>query len=232
MNGCFCSNEAPVAAWQHQLLHQHPQNLQPTDPVNTGNQLPTARAGADRVIPLDWNYMPTIWGNTSTDPDGRIVSWKWTKISGPASFSINTPFANYTKLTGLVEGTYVFRLTVTDDDGGVSTDDISITMTGKAGTGTAGNQAPIARAGVDRVIDLGWKYMPTIWGNTSTDPDGRIVSYKWTKISGPAQYTMLTPNSNYTKVVNLVAGTYVFRLTVTDDDGAVSTDDVEIKMVP
>jgi dienelactone hydrolase len=205
---------------------------EPTDPVNTGNQLPTARAGADRVIPLDWNYMPTIWGNTSTDPDGRIVSWKWTKISGPASFSINTPFANYTKLTGLVEGTYVFRLTVTDDDGGVSTDDISITMTGKAGTGTAGNQAPIARAGVDRVIDLGWKYMPTIWGNTSTDPDGRIVSYKWTKISGPAQYTMLTPNSNYTKVVNLVAGTYVFRLTVTDDDGAVSTDDVEIKMVP
>ncbi len=220
-----------------------PAPAQPTAPAPTeptaptpGNQLPIARAGDDRVIPLGWNYMPTIWGNTSTDPDGKIVSYKWTKISGPSSHLIHTPNANYTKVTQLVEGTYVFRLTVTDNDGGVSTDDITITMTGKNTTtvpvtsnpGT--NKPPVARAGDDRVIPLGWNYMPTIWGNTSTDPDGKIVSYKWTKISGPSSYTMLTPTGRYTKVINLVAGTYVFRLTVTDDKGASSTDDIVITM--
>lgn len=209
----------------------------PTTPIS--NQMPIARAGDDRVIPLGWNYMPTIWGNTSTDPDGKIVSYKWTKISGPASYQILTPNGNYTKVINLVAGTYVFRLTVTDNDGGVSTDDISITMTGSSTstpttpttpTPTLGNKAPIARAGADRVIPLGWNYMPTIWGNTSTDPDGKIVSYRWTKISGPSSYQMLTPTGKYTKVINLVAGTYVFRLTVTDDKGASSTDDIVITM--
>jgi len=211
---------------------------QPAPGTSNGNQLPVARAGADRIIPLSWNYMPTIWGNTSTDADGKIVSYKWTKISGPSSFVIHTPSANYTKVTNLVAGAYVFRLTVTDDKGGVSTDDVSIYMTSSTysapasatTTPSTNNQLPVARAGADRTIPLSWNYMPTIWGNTSTDADGYIVNFKWTKISGPSSYTLQTPNANYTKVTNLVAGTYVFRLTVTDNKGGISTDDISITM--
>jgi hypothetical protein len=98
-------------------------------PTPTGNVLPIARAGADRTIPLSWGYMPTVWGNTSTDSDGWIAGFKWTKISGPTSYLIETPSLNKTKISRLVAGTYVFRLTVTDNKGGVSTDDIKIVMT-------------------------------------------------------------------------------------------------------
>ena len=213
---------------------------EPTTPVNPtpGNQLPIAKAGEDRIIPLSWNYMPTIWGNTSIDPDGKIVSYRWTKISGPSSYTINNPTGNYTKLTNLVAGQYVFRLTVTDNKGGVSTDDIVITMTSSSYTGTippvsggnTSNALPVANAGADRSIPLSWNYDPTIWGNTSKDSDGYIVAFKWTKVSGPSSYTLQTPNANYTKITNLVAGTYVFRLTVTDNKGGTSTDDVTITM--
>jgi Phospholipase/Carboxylesterase len=102
---------------------------EPTPTPTTGNILPIARAGADRTIPLSWNYMPTVWGNTSTDSDGWITTFKWTKISGPTSYLIETPSLNKTKISRLVAGTYVFRLTVTDNKGGVSTDDIKIVMT-------------------------------------------------------------------------------------------------------
>jgi pimeloyl-ACP methyl ester carboxylesterase len=100
-------------------------------PTPTTNQLPIARAGADKAIALNWNYMPTVWGNTSSDADGTIASYRWTKISGPTSFIIQTPTLNNTKITNLVVGTYVFRLTVTDNKGGVGTDDITITVTAK-----------------------------------------------------------------------------------------------------
>jgi predicted peptidase len=93
-----------------------------------GNIPPIARAGNDRSIPLSWGYMPTLFGTTSTDSDGWIAAFKWVKISGGAC-TISTPNAGSTKITGLVAGTYVFRLTVTDNKGAISTDDIKITMT-------------------------------------------------------------------------------------------------------
>jgi hypothetical protein len=209
-----------------------------TPPATPGaNQLPIAKTSDDRIIPLEWNYMPTIWGNTSVDPDGTIVSYKWTKISGPSSYRMETPTGKNTKLTNLVAGTYVFRLTVTDNEGGVSSDDVTITMTSynsstppPTTTPVAGNKPPVARAGADKSIGLSWNYMPTIWGNTSTDPDGTIVYYKWTKVSGPSSYKIVTPNGKYTKVESLVVGTYIFRLTVMDNNGAQSTDDVVINV--
>ena len=93
-----------------------------------GNIPPVARAGNDRTIPLSWNYMPTVYGTTSTDQDGWIAAFKWTKVSG-GTCTIQTPNAGSTKITGLTQGSYVFRLTVTDNKGAASTDDIKITMT-------------------------------------------------------------------------------------------------------
>jgi predicted esterase len=93
-----------------------------------GNIPPIARAGNDRAIPVSWNYMPTLYGTTSTDSDGWIAAFKWVKISG-AACTITKPSAGATLITGLVAGTYVFRLTVTDNRGAVATDDIKITMT-------------------------------------------------------------------------------------------------------
>jgi len=101
----------------------------PPPPTTSGNILPVANAGADVSVPKSWNYSPYIYGTKSTDADGWITGFKWTKISGPTSYSIVSPTSNYTKLTGLVVGTYVFRVTVTDNKGGTDTDDVTVKIT-------------------------------------------------------------------------------------------------------
>ena len=80
-------------------------------------------------IPMSWKYFPQINATTSTDPDGWVKSFRWTKVSGPSSYYIVAPNSGLTKVTGLVAGTYVFRVTVTDNENKTSTDDVTITMT-------------------------------------------------------------------------------------------------------
>jgi pimeloyl-ACP methyl ester carboxylesterase len=209
----------------------------PTTPPTSGNIAPKANAGADQSIPLSWNYFPFLNATPSTDQDGWIVGFKWTKISGPAQYTFSSPNSGQTKVNGLVAGTYVFRVTVTDNKGATSYDDVSVTMTGPGGTGGGTTTptptligAPLAHAGADQIIPMSWKYFPLINATTSTDPDGWVKAFHWTKVSGPSQYFIVAPNSGKTKVTGLVAGTYVFRITVTDNDNKTSTDDVTITM--
>ena len=95
----------------------------------TGNALPVANAGANVSVPKSWNYSPYVYGTKSSDSDGWINTFKWTKISGPTSYSIVSPNSSSTKLSGLVAGTYVFRLTVADNKGATDTDDVTVTIT-------------------------------------------------------------------------------------------------------
>lgn len=101
----------------------------PTTTTTSGNKLPIANAGADVSVPKSWNYSPYVYGTKSTDSDGWIAGFKWTKISGPSSYTIVSPTSGNTKLTNLVAGTYVFRLTVTDNKGATDTDDVTVTIT-------------------------------------------------------------------------------------------------------
>lgn len=90
------------------------------------NQLPVANAGKDVVVILPTNSV-TLTGSGS-DPDGRIIRYTWTRISGPPRYTIkNTTVANPI-ITNLVKGTYIFRLTVTDNRGGTATDNINVTV--------------------------------------------------------------------------------------------------------
>ncbi|HVG12129.1 MAG TPA: hypothetical protein VM843_03950, partial [Flavisolibacter sp.] len=63
---------------------------------------------------------------------------------------------------------------------------------------------------------------------TATDADGYIESYAWTKTSGPSQFSISNASSLNPTISDLVEGTYTFRLTVTDNDGAVAFDDVQV----
>lgn len=205
-----------------------------TTTASSGNLAPNANAGPDQSIPVSWNYFPFLNATTSTDQDGWIVSWKWTKISGPSEYSFSSPYSAQTKANGLVAGTYVFRVTVTDNKGATDYDDVTVTMTGTSSgtttTTTTVQGAPIANAGADQVIPISWNYFPQINATLSTDPDGWVKSFHWTKISGPSQYLIVASDAGITKVTGLVAGTYVFRIAVTDNDGKTSTDDVTITM--
>ena len=183
------------------------------------NQPPTANAGNDITLTLTSEFNTTLNGSGS-DPDGTIASYAWTRVSGPTTFTLGTANAATSTLTNLVQGTYVFRLTVTDNSGATATDNVTVTVN------AAANQPPAANAGNNITLTLPTNSTTLV--GSGTDADGTITGYAWTRISGPATYTFGTANAATTTLSNLVQGTYVFRLTVTDNNGATGTDDVTV----
>jgi hypothetical protein len=88
---------------------------------------PISNAGVDQTITLPVSSV-SLDGTKSSDKDGRISSWKWSKKSGPIQYALTTPTASKTDATSLVEGVYVFTLTVTDNKDGAASDDVQITV--------------------------------------------------------------------------------------------------------
>lgn len=189
------------------------------------NKLPVARAGNDITITLPTNKV-RLNGSGSTDDDGSILTYKWTKISGPSQFVIANSGSVATDVTNLAPGTYVFRLRITDDRSGTSDDDVTVKVNPAP---EPPNVAPVAQAGTDKTITLPTNEI-TLNGGTSSDDDGQIVSYKWSYVSGPSVYSITDPNNKSTNVTGLEEGVYKFRLEVKDNDGAADADTVVVKV--
>src|SRR5690606_38404765 len=121
--------------------------------------------------------------------------------------------------SNLKAGTYTFRLKATDNDGASATDDVKVVV-----NAAPASSAPTVSAGGDKSLTL-----PTnsvyIQG-TASDSDG-IASYQWTKVSGGAA-SLGGQTTSKVRAYNLVAGTYVFRLTVKDKKGNSKSDDVTV----
>jgi hypothetical protein len=88
------------------------------------------------------------------------------------------------------------------------------------------NQPPIVSAGLSQSITLPVSSI-TLQGSAS-DLDGSIQSSAWSKISGPSGAVFAEPNNLKTLVTGLIAGSYVFRLTATDDKGASVSKDTTV----
>ncbi|MDR1113543.1 MAG: hypothetical protein LBL50_00440, partial [Candidatus Margulisbacteria bacterium] len=200
------------------------QYLKPTPPP-PANVAPTANAGNDQSITLPTNST-TLDGSASNDSDGSIASYEWTQVNGPATATINTPTGSSTSISGLTTaGTYTFRLKVTDNDGAESTDEVIVTVNAAP---PPANVPPTANAGTDKNITLPTSSV-TLDGSASNDSDGSIASYEWTQVNGPVTATINTPTGSSTSISGLtIAGTYTFRLKVTDNEGVESTDDVTV----
>ncbi len=160
-------------------------------------------------------------GPSSGSTSGTTYTSIWSEVSGPAGVTIVNPSAANTNITGLTSGnTYTFRLGVSDNLGNTVADSVNVTV-------NTGNLLPIANAGPDQKITLPTNSV-TLNGSASSDPDGTISSYLWTKISGPAQFTIVNNTSASTIVNNLTAGSYSFQLKVTDNSGAIAMDTIKI----
>lgn len=189
--------------------------------VIQGNQSPTANAGVDQVLTLPTNSI--VLSGSGIDPDGSIVGYAWTKVSGPAASLTNTNTATLT-VTGMVQGLYVFGLTVTDNNGSTGNDQVTVAVNIPP---VGPNEVPLAIAGGNISFALPTNTV-NLYGS-GFDADGTIVSYSWVKASGgPALLT--NANQPTLTVSNLQAGQYSFRLTVTDNNGA-TDDDIAIVTV-
>ena len=187
------------------------------------NKLPIVNAGTDRTITLPDNTV-TLQG-TASDPDGEVVAYTWTKLSGGVA-SLSGADGIALTASGLSEGNYVFRLSVEDNSGAAASAQVEVTV--KKGTADQYNKSPVVSAGPDKTIRL--PENSTVLRGSADDEDGTIASYKWSQISGQPS-DMADADSRNARVSGLGEGTYVFRFTATDNLGASSADEVTFYVV-
>ncbi|MGB8195216.1 MAG: PKD domain-containing protein [Chitinophagaceae bacterium] len=193
-----------------------------TPPPPTGNVAPVANAGSAQTITLPANSA-SLTGSGSYDQDGTITTNAWSQVSGPSTASIvNANVAN-TSVGGLVAGTYTFRLTVTDNAGATNAATVTITVNNAVVT----NAPPVAVVSGNQTITLPAN-SAFLLGSGSYDAGGWITGYAWTQESGPGTATIAAVSTTNLDVKNMVAGTYVFKLTVTDNQGATGTANVQV----
>jgi len=89
------------------------------------------------------------------------------------------------------------------------------------------NQAPTANAGIDQSVDEG---TAVNLAGTGTDSDGTIASYSWQQDSGTAVTISNSDmaDASFTAPLIAAAEDLVFRLTVTDNDGATGSDTITV----
>jgi len=154
--------------------------------------------------PLDVQFN----ASASADSDGSIVSYAWT-FGDSSSSSGRLVSHTYSRPRPTA---YTVELTVTDDDGATDSTSQTIQVVGPS----APNIPPIAffeilpSAG-EAPLDV------NLNASSSWDPDGTIVSCTWNFGDGEQ-----SSGCNVWHTFNS-AGTYTFKLTVTDDDGATGT---------
>ena len=194
------------------------------------NLPPIANAGSYQSV--DSETLVTLDGSKSLDRDGSIVSYYWEKrtdITGVSNVDIelsdpnavNPTFTSDTLVAGADSIKHVFRLTVTDNNGDIGWDETTIVV-------NSPNAGPTVIAGDDIVTTSG---SIVNLNATAADVDGTVDSYLWEEIGGSgADVTLSDPN-----IVNptftaptLIAGldpiTYIFQITVEDNNGAKATD--------
>ena len=170
------------------------------------NKKPVADFSFSPSQPTDLDTI--TFADKSTDEDGEVVSWLWEFGDGSTSTEQN-PTHQYAD-----NGTYVVKLTVTDDKGATASTQKIIEVA---------NVAPVAK----------FKYEPDkpkvreeikFNSSLSFDDDGNIVNYTWDFGDGNISYEA-NPTHAYEK-----AGTYNVTLTIMDNDGATHTTMLPIKV--
>ncbi|XP_030570420.1 dyslexia-associated protein KIAA0319-like protein [Drosophila novamexicana] len=187
------------------------------------NSPPTAKAGANVTtsLPINW---ATLNGSESKDDIG-IKSYQWKQLSGPNKALILKSNSSIANATSLTLGLYEFELSVADENNNTATDSTWVKIVQER------NAAPIANAGGDRTIALP---VTAIYLNGSQSSDDlAVVKYVWTREDTSQAAGVIVGDTDKQPIMilsNVVQGRYVFKLTVSDDQGLTGTDSVSINV--
>lgn len=175
------------------------------------NQLPAPQVIADPTsgqAPLDVSFD----GTGSLDPDGTLVSYAWSFGDGSTATGRT---ASHTYTAG---GTFTVTLTVTDNKGGSASATSSVQV-------AAPNLAPVAAFSPSPSSGQA-PVTVTYDAEASTDADGSVASYAWDFGDGTTG-TGATVFHDYAS-----GGSYVVRLTVTDNQGATGSTEQTLVVAP
>ncbi len=170
-------------------------------------------------LTVDEQTAVTLDGSGSFDQDGTATGYAWAQLDGPTVTlsGADTAVAGFPAPTLKTQAVLHFRLTVTDDEGAADSRDVTVTV-------NPVNHPPVVDAGAAQRIAE--NTVVTLTGTASDpDADGVLVSYAWTQTAGPRvslqNADTLTPS--FTAPAVYEDNSLGFQLTVTDDEGGVST---------
>ncbi len=183
--------------------------------VDIYNQSPTAQAGGPyNTKPgnaIDFN------GDASTDPDGDVIMYLWDFGDGSPLFTGGPEVSHlYADL-----GNYQVVLKVQDDFEGVDSDTTLAII--------SNNLFPLVELRASEVNVIGTctdEYEIDFTVDVANDPDGSIVSFDW-------DFGDNSPHSNSSTTIShiyQVPGAYMVKLSVADNEGAVSVDSLLITL--
>jgi hypothetical protein len=134
------------------------------------NQLPTVNAGADKTITLPVNSVS--FTATASDADGSIASYTWTQVSGPSTATLSGAASATLTASNLIQGAYVFRLTVKDNANASAFDEVAVTVN------AAANRAPVVSVPIpDQTATVKTAFRFVFAQNTFSDADADVLSY-------------------------------------------------------
>lgn len=205
------------------------------------NKPPTAEAGDNVTISLPQTW--TMLDASKSKDDNKIVSFGWEQLEGPSVAVIKTANMSQPNVTSLTKGKYLFKLTVTDDNGNLASDTVYVivnqsrlfNMVDRNGMHVYSfqfvdkNQQPKANAGGDLNIVLPIDVI-SINGSKSSD-DLAIVKWNWKREDVSLAVGNIVKGTDETSILmltNVAPGRYVFQLTVWDEQGLSDSDTVSL----
>ncbi len=148
----------------------------------------------------------------SADSDGSLVGYVWTFGDGQSAEGITTEH------TYLTAGRFLAELTVMDDKGLTATATVEIVVS------EAGNMPPTAVAQAEPIS--GVAPLDVVFeAGSSSDADGSLVSWAWSFGDGQSDQGVSLGHTY------LEPGIYTVELIVTDDDGAIAMDRLDITVL-
>jgi len=187
-----------------------------TTTVNVTNIIPIANAGG----PYSSNPGLAIQFDASGSSDGNNdpLSYVWDFGDGTIGSGVNPSHAYN------VAGAYNVTLVVNDGFSDSNPVTASVTI--------AANREPIANAGADQTVIR--QSLVTLDSSNSYDPDGSIISFAWKQISGKPLVTLVNANEPIATFTAPNAGAnpkeFKFLVTVTDNNGLSSSDEIIIRV--
>jgi K319-like protein/type IX secretion system substrate protein len=191
--------------------------------VNPATQKVVVSAGSNQSISMPTSSV--ILTGTATDASGTIKSYLWTQVSGPNTSSITNATSITTTITGLIVGTYVFQLKATDNNNVSGTATVSVTV-----TPSAVNIVSVS-AGANQTITLPLNSVVLTATVTDSKLSNPSFTAWWSQTSGPSASSLATPYNAKTTITKLVAGTYVYNVSITDPNGS-ATATVSVTVNP
>ncbi|MGE0171914.1 MAG: Ig-like domain repeat protein [Oligoflexales bacterium] len=167
---------------------------------------------------LSWDNLPPSV-NVGTDLTSKTVvnldattfgaaTFAWSQVSGPGVITFGSTTVEDTTAAADQDGTYVLRLTASDDAGNANYDELTLVWD---------TTPPTVNAGGDQIVNAITAINATVSGAST---------YQWTKISGSGTVTFNPDNTEDTLVTATSDDTYVLRLTATDLAGNSAYDEI------